>query len=247
MEGRMRPASAALAVALAAGCVAAPMAVARGGGPLPHGSEPVSLKPASFTTRITNPFMPMRPGERRIYRETGEDGTVRDVVTVTRRTRLIDGVTARVVHDVASRRGRVVEDTYDWFAQDRRGNVWYLGEATREIGPGGRVSTHGSWEAGRDGAQAGVVMPAHPRAGQRYREEYYAGQAEDAARVLGTHEQVESPFGLFHHAVLIADYSPIEPDLVEYKLYARGVGSVLEVAVSGGHDRAELVRYVKAR
>ena len=227
---------------IGAGCVAAPAA-----GSLPHGSEPVSLKAADFTTRIDNPYMPMRPGERRIYRETGGSATQRIVVTVTRRTRLVDGVRARVVHDVATSSGRVVEDTYDWFAQDRRGNVWYLGEATREFGPGGKVDTSGSWEAGRDGAQAGVAMPAHPRAGQRYREEYYAGQAEDRARVLSTDEQAESPFGRFHHAVLIKDFSPLEPALVEYKLYARGVGSVLEVAVSGGRDRAELLRYVKAR
>ena len=109
------------------------------------------------------------------------------------------------------------------------------------------MDTSGSWEAGRDGAQAGVAMSAHPRAGQRYREEYYAGQAEDRARVLSTDEQVESPFGRFRHAVLIKDYSPLEPALVEYKLYARGVGDVLDVAVSGGRDRAELLRYVKAR
>ncbi len=141
----------------------------------------------------------------------------------------------------------MVEDTYDWFAQDRRGNVWYLGEDTKSYEPGGKVNTAGSWEAGRDGAQAGVAMPAHPRVGQRYRQEYYAGQAEDRGRVLSVNEQVESPYGHFKGAVLIKDTTPLEPRLVEYKLYARGVGAVLEVAVSGGRDRAELVRYVKAR
>lgn len=234
---------AALFAAIGVGCAATPAA----GSALPRGSEPVSLKPANFTTRIDNPYMPMRPGERRIYREAGGEATQHIVVSVTHRTRLISGVRARVVHDVATVSGRVVEDTYDWFAQDRRGNVWYLGEATREFGPGGKVDTSGSWEAGRHGAQAGVAMPAHPRAGQRYREEYYAGQAEDRARVLSTDEQVESPFGRFRHAILIKDYSPLEPALVEYKLYARGVGDVLDVAVSGGRDRAELLRYVKAR
>jgi hypothetical protein len=222
-------------------------AVGGGGGSLPQGSERVALKPANFTTRIDNPFMPIRPGERRIYRETGEEGTVRIVVTVTHRTRVIAGVRARVVHDVASRSGHVVEDTYDWFAQDRRGNVWYLGERTKSYAPGGKVSTSGSWEAGRDGAQAGVAMPAHPRIGQHYRQEYYAGQAEDRGRVLSVNEQVESPYGHFDGAVLTKDTTPLEPRLVEYKLYARGVGDVLEVAVSGGHDRAELLRYVKGR
>jgi hypothetical protein len=234
-------------LSMVAALTVAGTAVGGGGGSLPRGNEPVALNPANFTTRIDNPFMPMRPGEKRIYRETGDEGTIRIVVTVTGRTRVIDGVRARVVHDVASRSGRVVEDTYDWFAQDRRGNVWYLGERTKSYGPSGKVSTSGSWEAGRDGAQAGVAMPAHPRVGQHYRQEYYAGQAEDRGRILSVNEQVESPYGHFRGAVLTKDTTPLEPGLVEYKLYARGVGDVLEVAVSGGRDRAELVRYVKAR
>ena len=203
----------------------------------------MNLRPADFTTRIDNPYLPMRPGDRWVYREGGQ----RVVVTVTRRTRVIDGVKARVVHDVASRRGRVVEDTYDWFAQDRRGNVWYLGEATREFAKGRPPDRSGSWEAGKDGAQAGVVMPARPRTGMTYRQEYLEGEAEDAAKVLGTNERVSAPFGAFRHAVLTKDFTPLEPELVEHKLYARGVGLVLAVTVSGGRERQELVRFTRGR
>jgi hypothetical protein len=210
---------------------------------LPHGDDPVKLRPANFTTRIDNPYLPMRPGSRWVYRE----GRHRVVVTVTRRTRVVSGVRARVVHDVASLRGRVVEDTYDWYAQDRRGNVWYLGEATREYAKGKRPDTSGSWEAGVDGAQAGVVMPARPRTGMTYRQEYLKGEAEDAARVLGTHERASAPFGTFRHVVLTKDYTPLEPDLVEHKFYARGVGQVLAVTVSGGRERQELLSYRKGR
>ena len=140
------------------------------GGPqsrLPQGAERVHLNPRDFSTRITNPWWPMRPGSRWVYRETDPDGTrQRVVVTVTKRTKLIaNGVTARVVSDVVTEEGKFVEVTDDWYAQDRRGNIWYLGEATTEYENGKPVSTSGSFEAGVDGAQAGVIMPATPAAG----------------------------------------------------------------------------------
>src|SRR5918995_5360128 len=142
--------------------------------------------PDSFSTKIDNPYWPMRPGSRWVYRETDSEGArQRVVVTVTDRTRLIaNGVTARVVHDVVRRRGELVEVTDDWYAQDDAGNVWYLGEDTTEYEDGRPVSTEGSFEAGVDGAQAGGVMPARPRRGMRYRQEHYAGHAEDRARVV---------------------------------------------------------------
>jgi hypothetical protein len=201
----------------------------------------VKLRPANFTARIDNPCLPLRPGSRWVYRE----GRQRVVVTVTRRTRVIAGIRARVVHDVASLRGRVVEDTYDWYAQDRRGNVWYMGEATKEFSKGKAPDTSGSWEAGVNGAQAGVAMPARPHTGLTYRQEYLEGEAEDAARVLGTNERASAPLGSFRHVLLTRDYTPLEPDLVEYKLYARGVGQVLAVTVSGGSERHELLRFTK--
>ena len=124
----------------------------------------------------------MRAGSRWIYRETdGRGKSQRVEVTVTSRTKQIAGIRARVIHDVASERGRLVEDTYDWVAQDGEGNVWYLGEDTKEYENGKVSSTKGSWQAGVDGAQAGVIVPAKPRVGMTYRQEYYAGEAEDAA------------------------------------------------------------------
>ena len=231
--------TAALALSLAAAAAA----------PLPTGSEPVVLDPADFTTRIDNPYWPMRPGDRWVYRETGADGgRQRVVVTVTDRTRLIaNGVTARVVHDVVRRRGELVEVTDDWYAQDDAGNVWYLGEDTTEYEDGRPVSTEGSFEAGVDGAQAGVIMPARPRRGMRYRQEHYAGHAEDRASVVSVREQAETPAGHFRRVLMTRDVNPLEPKVLEFKFYARGVGPVLAIGVSGGSEREELVRYTRGR
>jgi hypothetical protein len=205
--------------------------------------------PGDFTTRIDNPYLPMRPGSRWVYREIDTDGTVqRVVVRVTRRTRLIaNGVRARVVRDTVTERGRLVEDTFDWFAQDLAGNVWYLGEDTTEYEDGRPVSKAGSWEAGVDGARAGIVMLARPRPGREYRQEFYEGEAEDRARVLSLDDQAEVPAGHYTRVVTTKDWNPLEPDVLEYKLYARGVGLVLAVHVSGGSEREELVSYRKGR
>jgi hypothetical protein len=205
----------------------------------------VALAASAFSTHIDNPYLPMSPGSRWVYHETAADGTSqRVVVKVTRQTKLIsNGVTARVVRDTATSKGQVVEDTFDWYAQDKRGNVWYLGEDTKEFENGKVVSTHGSWEAGVSGARAGIVMPAHPRPGMQYRQEYLKGQAEDSARVLSLDDQVEVPVGHFKHVVLTKEWNPLEPKVLEYKLYARGVGPVLALTVSGGSDREELVSF----
>ncbi len=203
------------------------------------------VDPADFTTRIDNPYWPMRQGSRWIYRETDSEGArLRVVVTVTRRTKLIaNGVRARVVRDVVTDKGVPVEVTNDYYAQDRAGNIWYLGEATTEYENGKPTSTAGSFEAGVDGAQAGIIMPARPHVGQTYREEFYKGHAEDKARVVSLREQAEVPFGHFTHVLMTRNTNPLEPKSVEFKFYARGVGPVLAVGVSGGSDREELVRY----
>jgi len=165
---------------------------------------------------------------------------------VTDKTREVAGVKARVIHDAVRKNGRLVEDTYDWYAQDRAGNIWYLGEDTKEFENGKVTTTAGSWEAGLDGAQAGVIVPANPRVGTSYRQEYYAGQAEDAARVLSLDEQAEVPLGHFTGALLTKDYTRLQPKMLEYKLYARGVGPVMTVGVSGGAGTEELVRFEQA-
>jgi len=217
-------------------------------GGLPQGSERVKLDPADFTTRIDNPYWPMAPGDKWVYRETDEKGTeYRVEVTVTGSTKKIaNGVEARVIHDVVSQHGQPVEITDDWYAQDKAGNVWYLGEDTAEYENGKVASRAGSFEAGVDGAQAGIIMPAHPRDGMAYRQEYYKGEAEDRAEVLSTNEQVEIPFGHFTGALMTKDLVPLEPKVSEYKLYARDVGPVLDVQTSGGSSREELISFSRA-
>jgi hypothetical protein len=215
-------------------------------GVLPQGAEKVRLDPGNFTTKIDNPYMPLAPGSVWVYSETNPDGPPqRDVITVTSRTKVVAGVTARVIHDRATQGSEVIEDTFDWFAQDRQGNVWYLGEATQSYKNGKPSSTKGSWEAGRNGAQAGVVMPASPAPGLEYRQEYRRGKAEDRARVLSTDDQVESPVGHFNDAVLTKEFTPLEPNDLEYKLYAKGVGLVTAIGVSGDLARETLVSYRK--
>jgi hypothetical protein len=139
--------------------------------------------------------------------------------------------------------GEVVEDTYDWYAQDADGNVWYLGEDTKEFEGGKVVSTAGSWEAGVDGAQAGIVVPGTPELGLEYRQEHYEGEAEDRGKVLSLDEWVEVPAGTYRPALMTKDWTPLEPDVLEHKFYAKGVGPVLAITLSGGSGREELVSF----
>jgi len=221
--------------------------MASGNRGLPQGSEPSPMNGADFTLDIDNPYFPLRPGSRWVYRETDTTGARQKVVvTVTDRTRLIaNGVRARVVRDVVTEDGQPVEVTDDWYAQDAAGNVWYLGEDTAEYERGKVVSRRGSFEAGVDGAHAGVAMPDEPAPGLSYRQEYLAGEAEDRAAVVTVgEEQVEVPFGFFDKGVVMTrDLVPTEPRVQELKLYARGVGLVLSVHTDGDGGRAELVSF----
>lgn len=229
---------AALALSVAVAAAASPR--------LPKGSEPVTLDPAEFTTKIDNPYFPLRPGSRWVYRETDAEGNRQKIViTVRNRTRLIaNGIEARVVRDVATEDGEKLEVTDDWFAQDEDGNVWYLGEATTEFKNGKPASTAGSFEAGVDGAQPGVIMAAKPRPGLRYRQEYYEGEAEDRAKVIKLDGRAEVPFGGFDELVVTKDISPLDtPKVYEKKSYARGIGLVRAVTISGGREREVLVKF----
>jgi hypothetical protein len=210
---------------------------------LPQGNEPVELDPAGFTTEIDNPYLPMVPGTRWTYREVGPDGEVMEVVViVTNTTRQIaNGVTARVVRDTVTLDGEIIEDTFDWYAQDQAGNVWYFGEDTAEFEDGEVTTTAGSFEAGVDGALPGIIVPANPTPGMKYRQEYYAGEAEDNGEILSTDEMADVPFGHFEGMLLTKDTITIEPDVLEYKLYARDIGLVLALGISGGSGREELV------
>ena len=250
---RGRVAAGCALAALIAGCGSQPgtegsraSALPQGSEPLPQGSEPRTLDPADFTTTIDNPYWPMEPGSRWVFRETdARGGEQRVVVTVTRRTkRIANGITARVVRDVATEDGKVVEATDDWYAQDSDGNIWYLGEATAEYKDGKVVSRHGSFEAGVNGAQAGVAMPGEPRPGMSYRQEYLKGVAEDSGAVVTVgREQVEVPFGYFTGVLMTRDLVPLEARVQELKFYARGVGPVLSVHTDGDGGRAELERF----
>jgi hypothetical protein len=215
---------------------------------LPQGSDPVNLDPADFSAEIDNPRWPMTVGSRWVYRVTdSSDGPrQRDVIKVTDQTKMIaDGIEARVVSDIVSEHGRPTEVTKDWYAQDSDGNVWYFGEDTIEY-KHGKPSDNGSWEAGVDGALPGVALPAKPKVGMSYREEYSKGEAEDRSRVLALDEQAEVPAGHYEKALMTEDFSPIEPRVSELKFYAKGSGqAVLAVDVSGGSEREELVKYTR--
>ena len=206
---------------------------------------PAHLDPADFVTSIDNPYLPLKPGTRWEYTVTSSEGEERVIVTVLDETKVVDGVTATVVHDrVTHPDGSLIEDTYDWFAQDKAGTVWYLGEATRAY-DGDKVSTKGSWEAGVDGARAGRFMLAHPKVGATYQQEYYEGEAEDVGRVLATDQSVTGPTGTYDKVVKTEDTTPLEPDLVEHKWYAPGVGTVQEQDVKGGDEKVTLVKLTR--
>jgi hypothetical protein len=210
---------------------------------LPQSDEPVSLDAAEFTTEIDNPYWPMEPGARWTYVELDPEGGELTVeVTVTTATKVIaNGIEARVVRDTVRDAGEIVEDTFDWYAQDAAGAIWYLGEDTAEFEGGEIVSRDGSFEAGVDGALPGIAVPADPRPGMSYRQEYLAGEAEDNGAVLSVEELVEVPYGRFDGALLTRDTNALEPDVAELKLYAPGVGPVLTLDISGGSGREELV------
>jgi hypothetical protein len=239
------------ALAVLAGAVGVDAGTTSGTCVIPKGSEHVRLDPGAFSTRITNPWWPMRVGSRWTYRESAPDGTIqRDVVVVLPKTKaLANGITARVVSDVTTEDGVPVEVTRDYYAQDRCGNLWYLGEATAEYENGKPVSRAGSFEAGVDGAEAGVLVPAKPELGARYRQEQYAGHAEDRAEIFSLREQVEVPFGYFRRGriLMTRETNPLEPRVLEYKYYARGIGPALAIGVSGDADREELVHYTRGR
>jgi hypothetical protein len=240
-EVGMRSARRALVVVLLAAATTL-IAVGRSSPPV-RDAQPVRLDPARFTVRIDNPFWPMAPGSRWVYRETDADGEERRVeVTVTRWTKTVLGVEARIVRDVVTEHGRIRETTDDWFAQDAQGNIWHLGEAGREFRDGRARTTRESWQAGVDGAQPSIVVPADPDPGTIYR----PGRA--AIQVLSDGTRATVPYGSFDHLVITKESSaPGEPMRVEHEFYARDVGPVLAITVSGGSGREELLRFDGAR
>lgn len=191
-----------------------------------------------MSPNVTNAWFPLRPGTVLRYEGTDEGVPVKDVLSVTRKTRAVAGGRARVVHDRVFKHGRVVEDTLDYYAQDGAGNVWYFGEATKELNARGRVITReGSWEDGKNGARAGIFMPAHPRVGRSYRQEYYKGHAED-------HFKIESIRG---NRLVTHEWTPVEPGVLDQKVYVRGIGTTSEDSLKGGAEHLHLVGSTQPR
>ena len=230
----------AAASAPAAGPTAAASAPAAG----PSGSAP-AIDPAAFGGTIDNPFFPLRPGMRWEYRSRTEEGVETTVVTVTTATRTLMGVTCVEVRDTVRLDAALKEDTRDWYAQDRTGAVWYFGEDTKEYENGKVSSTEGSWLAGVGGGRPGIIMPATPTVGDRYRQEYLKGEAEDQAAVISLAERATVPAGSYQGLVMTEETTPLEPGVREHKYYARGIGVVLTIDLSTGGTRDELVRVTR--
>jgi hypothetical protein len=207
-------------------------------------SDTTAAAPAgpTFVSQVSNPWFPLKPGTRFVYRGVKDGERSRDVVTVTRRTKTVRGVRCTVVRDLLYLRGRLEERTTDWYAQDRAGNVWYFGERTAELDAHGRVrSTEGSWRSGTHGARAGIYMPAHPRVGESGLQEYLKGHAEDHYRVKSLSARVHTPGASSRRALLTEEWTPLEPGVLDHKYYVRGIGTVLEQTVRGGVERNTLV------
>ena len=201
----------------------------------------VGAPPTTFVRSVTNPWFPLKPGTTFIYKGGKDHEPGRDVVRVTARTKTIDGVRCTEVDDRLYLNGRLAERTKDWYAQDRAGNVWYFGEATAELDKGGRVtSREGSWQAGVNGAKPGIFVPRQPKVGESHRQEYYKGHAEDHFQVVSLSASVVVPYTASAHAMLTKEWTPLEPDTLDHKLYVRGIGLVKEETIKGGDELWEL-------
>ena len=213
-----------------------------------NGAYSPSIDPADFVDTIDNRYFPLKPGTGYHYRGVQEDGKTpqTDDEIVTAKRKVILGVRCTVVRDSVSSRGKLIERTYDWYAQDKYGNVWYMGEDAREVKHGRLVPAGDSWEAGVAGAKPGIIMPGHPRRGDVYRQEYFPKHALDQARVLGKSGPVTVPYGHYRHTLETVETSPqLEPGVAEHKYYVAGLGDVKEHTVSGNHEQIRLVRVTR--
>jgi hypothetical protein len=208
-----------------------------------HPAKPHHPSPAHFTHgRVDNPWFPLKPGTRWTYRGVEGKARTRDVMIATYRTSVVDGVVCRVVLDRVWTNGRLSERTLDFYAQTRRGTVWYFAERTATLDRHGHVmSRQGSFTSGVDGAEAGVFMTPDPRPGPSYFQEHYPGHAMDIFTVVRRNARVSVPLLVSHHALLTKETTPLEPGVVDHKYYVRDVGEVREVTVKGGHERLHLV------
>jgi hypothetical protein len=202
-------------------------------------SAPV-FDPTNFVAVIDNSYYPLPVGRTLVYSGIKDGQTQRDTVTVTNQTKVILGVTATVVSDIADHNGTLLEKTSDWFAQDKQGNVWYLGEDTVHYLAHGKTDTSGSWEAGVNGAQPGIIMEANPQIPDSYRQEYLAGQAEDTAWIVDRGETTTVPYGKVRNVLTTLEATRLEPGAYDKKVYGPGIGIVSELAITGATEYANL-------
>jgi hypothetical protein len=206
-----------------------------------HGHYAPSIKPADFVATVDNRYFPLKPGTAFHYRGVRGTTPQTDDAVVTSQAKQILGIKCTVVRDTVSQGGKPIERTFDWYAQDKGGNVWYMGEDSLELKHGHFAKASDSWESGVNGAKPGIIMPGDPRPGDRYRQEYYPpGQALDEARVL-RNGPVKVPAGSFTSALITSEFSPLEPQ-TEQKYYAAGIGEVAERVVKGHREAFHLVR-----
>jgi hypothetical protein len=205
------------------------------------------IEPENFVAVVNNPYFPLAIGDTLFYStvnvEEGDTTIEESYVAVTSDVKIIQQIKCTVLHDVVIVDGMIVEDTYDWHAQDIYGNVWYFGEDTKSLQEDGTWSTEGSFESGVDGALAGIIMPADNEKylGETYRQEHYPGHAQDKAITISIDETVTIGYGTFSHCVLTQETTPLEPDVISYKWYAPGIGPIKNVTETGGDEHGELV------
>jgi hypothetical protein len=199
------------------------------------------LDPAHFVAVIDNPYFPLPVGRKLVYTGVKDGQTQIDTVIVTDQKKVILGIPATAVSDIATHDGALLERTLDYYAQDDQGNVWYLGEDTTAFLPNGKTDTSGSFTAGVDGAEPGIIMEAHPEIPDAYRQECFAGQAEDTAWVVATHGSVKVPYGTVRHVLTTLEATRIEPGLYDEKIYGPGIGIVVERSLTRPTETSELV------
>jgi hypothetical protein len=203
------------------------------------------IRPRDFSPDVTNPFLPLTVGLTYVYTGVKDGKRAVDIVVASARTRTVDGVRTRIVEDRLYLNGVLEERTADYYAQDRCGNVWYFGEDTAELDAHGHVtSTEGSFHAGIDGAQPGVFMQNRPQLGRWFRQEWYAGQAEDVFRAVDRHADVTVPYGSFRSALRTQERTALEPAVLDTKFYVKGIGPVSEAALTGPREVLRLVEII---
>lgn len=201
-----------------------------------------NIDPSNFVKKIDNAFFPLKPGTKYESRTETSDGIGHETLTVTHKTKGISGVTTTVVKDVSHVGGELEEKTYDWYAQDKQGNVWYFGEDTAEYKNGKVTTREGSWKTGVHGAKPGIIMNADPQVTDSYRQEYQKGVAVDMYWVIAKNQKIKVPDGTFHNALLTMEWTPLEPKIASEKYYVPGIGIVAERNLSGGKENVELLK-----